>query len=181
MLDANHWYSRTESLRLGRALQELDYYWLEEPMEEASIASYRWLSDQLEIPVIGPETSGGKNFTRAEWASTGACDILRTGVTDVGGITPAVRTLHLAEAFNMDCEVHGNGSANLSLAGSSLSYRWYERGLLHPHVDFDEPAPHLHSIVDAMDSDGLVSLPHRPGLGDDLDLEYIKAHMVETW
>lgn len=181
MLDANHWYSRTESLRLGRALQELGYDWFEEPMEEASIASYRWLSDQLDIPVIGPETSGGKNFTRAEWASTGACDILRTGVTDVGGITPAVRTLHLADAFNMDCEVHGNGSANLSLAGSSINYRWYERGLLHPHVDFDEPAPHLHSIVDDMGSDGFVSLPRRPGLGDDLDLEYIKAHTVDSW
>lgn len=102
-------------------------------------------------------------------------------MTDVGGITPAVRTLHLAEAFNMDCEVHGNGSANLALAGSCLNYRWYERGLLHPHVDFDEPPPHLHTIVDAMDDDGFVTLPPQPGLGDDFDLDYIKAHTIASW
>ncbi|AXI81664.1 enolase [Peterkaempfera bronchialis] len=181
MLDANHWYSRTEALKLGRALQELDYYWFEEPMEEASVSSYRWLADQLDIAVIGPETSWGKNFTRAEWVTAGACDILRTGVTDVGGITPAVRTLHLAEAFNMDCEVHGNGSGNLSLLGATLNGRWYERGLLHPQVDFDEVPPHLHSQVDAMDKDGTVLLPQRPGLGDDFDLDHISAHTVTSW
>ncbi|WP_457031091.1 enolase C-terminal domain-like protein [Kitasatospora sp. P5_F3] len=179
MLDANHWYSRTEALKLGRALQELDYYWFEEPMEEASVSSYRWLADQLDIAVIGPETAWGKNFTRAEWITSGACDILRTGATDVGGITPAVRTLHLAEAFNLDCEVHGNGSGNLALLGATTNGRWYERGLLHPHFDFDEVPPHLHSIVDAIDHQGIVTFPDRPGLGDDFDLDYIKAHTVQ--
>lgn len=181
MLDANHWYSRTEALRLGRALEELDYYWLEEPMEEASVSSYRWLAEQLAIPVIGPETSWGKNFTRAEWAASGACDILRTGVTDVGGITPAVRTLHLAEAFNLDCEVHGNGSGNLNLLGAAAAGRWYERGLLHPHLDFDAPPPHLRSIVDPLDEAGTVPMPARPGLGDDLDLDHIAAAAVARW
>ncbi|WP_405014120.1 enolase C-terminal domain-like protein [Kitasatospora sp. NBC_01539] len=180
MLDANHWYSRTEALRLGRALQELGYHWFEEPMEEASIASYRWLADQLDIAVIGPETAWGKNFTRAEWVTSGACDILRTGTTDVGGITPAVRTLHLAEAFNMECEVHGNGSGNLSLLGATTNGRWYERGLLHPHTDFDAVPPHLHSIVDAMDEHGIVRFPDRPGLGDDFDLDHIKRHTITT-
>ncbi|GJF30695.1 mandelate racemase [Kitasatospora sp. NE20-6] len=180
MLDANHWYSRTEALKLGRALQELGYHWFEEPMEEASIASYRWLADQLDIAVIGPETAWGKNFTRAEWVTSGACDILRTGTTDVGGITPAVRTLHLAEAFNMECEVHGNGSGNLSLLGATTNGRWYERGLLHPHTDFDAVPPHLHSIVDAMDEHGIVRFPDRPGLGDDFDLDHIKRHTITT-
>jgi L-alanine-DL-glutamate epimerase-like enolase superfamily enzyme len=181
MLDANHWYSRTEALRLGRALEELGYYWLEEPMEEASVSSYRWLADQLDIPVIGPETSWGKNFTRAEWASSGACDILRTGVTDVGGITAALRTLHLAEAFNLDCEVHGNGSGNLNLLGAATNCRWYERGLLHPLVDFDAVPPHLRSVLDPVDGDGVVTLPRRPGLGDDFDLDHITAHTVTRW
>ncbi len=181
MLDANHWYRRGEALLLGRALQELGYTWFEEPMEEASTSSYRWLAGQLDIPVIGPETAWGKNFTRAEWAISGACDILRTGVTDVGGITPAIKTLHLAEALNLDCEVHGGGSGNLALLGGSTASRWYERGLLHPHTDYDEVPPHLTSIIDPMDEDGVVTLPGRPGLGDEFDLEYIAAHTVASW
>jgi L-alanine-DL-glutamate epimerase-like enolase superfamily enzyme len=181
MLDANHWYRRTEALALGRALQQLGYTWFEEPMEEASICSYRWLAAQLDIPVIGPESAGGKHWTRAEWAVTGACDILRTGVTDVGGITPALKTLHLAEALNLDCEVHGGGTGNLALVGASAASRWYERGLLHPHTDYERLPPHLASLPDPMGEDGYVALPRTPGLGDDLDLAYIEAHATARW
>ncbi|MEV6608528.1 enolase C-terminal domain-like protein [Kutzneria sp. NPDC051319] len=181
MLDANHWYRRTEALELGRALERLDFAWYEEPMEEASISSYQWLAQQLGVPVIGPETAGGKHFVRAEWIRAGACDILRAGVDDCGGIGATLKAVHLAEAFNMDCEIHGNGSGNLAVLGGSESGRWYERGLLHPHVDFDRPPPHRNSVVDAVDAEGLVAMPTAPGLGDDWNLGHIAAHTVDTW
>ena len=40
----------------------------------------------LDIPILGPEVVAGKHYARAEWAKSGACDIMRTGVFDVGGI-----------------------------------------------------------------------------------------------
>lgn len=150
-------------------------------MEEASISSYRWLADQLAIPVIGPETAAGKVHTRAEWISSGACDILRVGVDDVGGLTPALKTAHLAEAFGMDAEVHGGGSGNLALLGGMLNGRWYERGLLHPHFDYDAVPPHLNSAVDAMDERGEILMPDRPGLGDDYNWDYIDDHVAAEW
>ena len=116
MLDASHWYSRTEALRLGKALQELDFYWFEEPMEEASISSYRWLAEQLDIPVIGPEVAWGKHMTRAEWISGGRLRHPAGRPGGCGGITPVLKTVHLAESFNMDCEIHGNGSGSLTRA-----------------------------------------------------------------
>jgi L-alanine-DL-glutamate epimerase-like enolase superfamily enzyme len=181
MLDPNHWYSRLEALKLGRALERLQYYWLEEPMEEASIQSYRWLAEQLDIPVLGPETAAGKHFTRAEWLMSGACDILRIGVNDAGGITPALKTIHLAEAFNVDCEVHGSGSGNIAVIGGTFAGRWYERALLHPHFDYDDVPPHLKSNIDPMDEDGNIHMPMLPGLGDDLDLDYIEGNLIATW
>ena len=181
MLDANHWYRRTEALELGRALERLDFAWYEEPMEEASTSSYRWLSQQLAVPVIGPETAAGKHLVRAEWIRAGACDILRAGVDDCGGIGATLKAVHLAEAFNMDCEIHGNGSGNLAVLGASGNPRWYERGLLHPHVDFDRLPPHRNSVLDAVDEDGLVAMPTTPGLGDDWNLGHILEHTVDTW
>ncbi|WP_182874811.1 enolase C-terminal domain-like protein [Microbispora sp. H10670] len=180
MLDSNHWYSRSEALTLGRALDELDFAWYEEPMEEASVQSYRWLADQLRTPILGPETSWGKHMARAEWVAAGACDILRVGVVGSGGIIPAVKAVHLAESFGMDCEIHGNGSGALAVIGATLCGRWYERGLLHPHSDYDTPAPHLRSIVDPL-VDGKVRMPDAPGLGDDLDVDYIASRTVASW
>ena len=181
MLDGNHWYSRVEALELGRAIQDLGFTWFEECMEEASMQSYRWLSDQLDIPVIGPETAFGKHFVRAEWIVAGASDILRVGAANGGGITPAMKTVHLAESFNMDCEIHGTGAANLAILGAMFNGRWYERGLLHPHFDYDEVPPHLLSNIDPLDADGNVSMPTAPGLGDDYDFDYIRDHTVATW
>ncbi len=181
MLDANHWYSRAEALELGRAIQGLGYTWFEEPMQESSMASYRWLAGQLDIAVCGPESAWGKHMSRAEWAATGACDLLRTGVNDVGGITPALKCMHLAEAFNMDCEVHGTGLANLAVSAACGNSRWYERGLLHPHLDYDEVPEYLLRLSDPMDAQGFVHLPEEPGLGEALNWDWIKAHTVQTW
>ncbi|MFC1526979.1 enolase C-terminal domain-like protein [Candidatus Latescibacterota bacterium] len=72
MLDCYHHYSREEALFIGRELEKLDYYWFEEPMMEESTSSYVWLAEQLDIPVLGPETAEGKMFTRAEWIVRGA-------------------------------------------------------------------------------------------------------------
>jgi len=152
MLDAYHGYSRSDALWLGKQIQALGYYWYEEPMNEASISSYAWLAANLEIPVIGPETAEGKFHTRAEWIKAGACDITRTGVMDVGGIGPSLKIMHLAESFGMDCEVHGGGAGNLALCAVQRNGRWYERGLLHPHFDYDAAPEYMHSRNDAMDA-----------------------------
>lgn len=178
MLDAYHWYSRTEALELGRGLEKLGFYWIEEMMDEQSAESYIWLANQLDIPVLGPETAHGKFYNRIEWAQRGACDILRTGVHDVGGISPAMKTMHIAEALGMDCEVHGNGSPNLHVVAATKNCTWYERGLLHPFLDYDEVPAYLNSIIDPMDDEGYVHVTQRPGLGDDINFDYIDNNLA---
>jgi L-alanine-DL-glutamate epimerase-like enolase superfamily enzyme len=178
MLDAYHGYSRSDALWLGRELQKLGYYWYEEPMNEFSVSSYAWLAENLDIPVIGPETAEGKYFTRAEWIKAGACDITRTGVHDVGGIGPSLKIIHLAESFGMQCEVHGGGPGNLTLCAAQKNGRWYERGLLHPFYDYDAVPEYLNSRADAMDDAGFIHLPQIPGLGEDINFNYIDANLV---
>jgi L-alanine-DL-glutamate epimerase-like enolase superfamily enzyme len=178
MLDGYHSYSRTDALRIGRALQRLDFTWFEEMMNEQSMASYVWLAEQLDIPILGPESLSGKHHSRADWIKAGASDILRAGVTGVGGISPALKVAHMAEGFGMNCEVHGNGAANLAVCAAVRNCRWYERGLLHPFLDYDEVPAYLHRLSDPMDAQGYVHLSQAPGLGEDIHFEYIEAHTV---
>lgn len=180
MLDAFHWYDRLSALELGRGLEKLGYYWFEEPMDEQSMSSYRWLASQLDIPVIGPESAGGKYFNRAEWIASGACDVMRTGVIDVGGIGAAIKTASLAESFGINCEVHSPGAGSLAVLGAIKNTTWYERGLLHPFIDYDEPPEYLNAIVDPLDADGMVPLPLGPGLGEDINFDYIDDNLVSV-
>jgi L-alanine-DL-glutamate epimerase-like enolase superfamily enzyme len=180
MLDPFHYYDREQALYIGRELEKLDYYWIEEPMDEASTSSYVWLTQQLAIPVCGPETAAGKLQTRAEWIVRGASDISRGGVGDVGGLTPLMKIAHLCEAFGMRMEVHGGGAGNLhALCAMSIPGEYYERGLLHPFVDYDMPQPWLNDLADPLDDEGYVHVSQKPGLGLDINFDYIREHAVE--
>lgn len=182
MLDPHHHYSREEALYLGRALEELDFYWMEEPMDEHSTSSYVWLTENLRLPICGPETAEGQYYTRAEWIVRGAMDIVRAGVSDVGGITPTMKTVHLAESFHLRTEIHGGGATNLQVLGAmAIPGEMYERGLLHPHVDFDAEKPWLKRVIDPVDSEGYVPIPQGPGLGEEIDWDFIKDNLVRDW
>jgi len=181
MLDGYHWYSRTDALTIGRALEKLNFAWFEEMMNEQSIASYAWLAGQLDIPIVGPESISGKHHSRADWAKAGACDILRAGVPGVGGIAPTLKVAALADAFGMNCEVHGNGAANLAVTAAIKNCRWYERGLLHPFLDYDEVPAYLNSLADPMDGEGFVHLSQKPGLGEDINFDYVASNTVASY
>ncbi len=182
MLDPYHYYGREESLYLGRELEKLNFLWMEEPMDEHSMSSYVWLARQLDLAICGPETAEGKMYTRAEWIKHDAADIVRGGVGDLGGITPLVKVAHLAEAFGLKMEVHGGGAANLHvLCAMGIPGLFYERGLLHPFVDYDTPKPWLHQLEDPMDDEGYVHVSQEPGLGQQIDFDYIDRNLVTAW
>lgn len=181
MLDPDHYYSRQEALYLGRALEELNFYWLEEPMDEHSIASYVWLAQNLLLPICGPEQAEGQFYTRAEWIIRGASDISRAGVWDVGGIGPTMKIVHLCESFHLRCEIHGDGAANLQVLGAmAIPGEYYEHGLLHPLLDFDAEKPWLKRPIDAFDG-GSVAVPQAPGIGEEIDWDFIKDNLVSNW
>jgi L-alanine-DL-glutamate epimerase-like enolase superfamily enzyme len=182
MLDPYHDYTREEALYLGRALEELDFYWMEEPMNEHSTSSYVWLTQQLDLPICGPETAEGQMYTRAEWILRGAADISRVGLSDVGGITPTMKTIHLCESFGIRVEMHGGGAGTLQVMGAmAIPGEYYERGLLHPHFDYEARTPWLKEVADPLDAEGNIPISRKPGLGHEIDWDFIRDNMIQTW
>ena len=76
-------------------------------------------------------------------------------------------------------EVHGGGSGNLHVLGAmGIPGEFYERGLLHPFIDYDEVEPWLNSKIDDLDDEGYVHMPQTPGLGEDINFDYIDDNIV---
>ncbi|MCJ7737004.1 MAG: hypothetical protein MUQ10_06770 [Anaerolineae bacterium] len=97
-------------------------------------------------------------------------------------MTPLVKVAHPAEAFGMKMEVHGGGAANLHvLCAMGIPGLFYERGLLHPFVDYDAPKPRLHQLEDPMDDEGYVHVSQEPGLGQQINFDYIDRNLVASW
>ena len=56
---------------------------------------------------------------------------------------------------------------------------YYERGLLHPFIDYDATPPWLNTLIDPMDDEGNVTIPTGPGLGMDINWDYINSNLVD--
>ncbi|QTQ14001.1 enolase [Treponema parvum] len=180
MLDPYHDYTRQEAYYIAKELEKLNFLWMEEPMDEHSMSSYRWLTKEVDLPICGPETVEGKNRSRAEWVISGASDIGRAGAEVTGGITSLMKSVHLYESFGMSIELHGNTIGNLHVLGAMpIAGKYYERGLLHPFLDYDKPKPWFKSIYDPLNADGTVTIPSKPGLGWDLDYDYILNNRIK--
>jgi L-alanine-DL-glutamate epimerase-like enolase superfamily enzyme len=180
MLDPYHYYTRVEALALAKGVEALGFLWMEEPMDEHSMSSYVWLCENTTLPILGPEVAEGKMYVRAEWIKAGACDMVRGGVNDVGGITGLLKVADLAEAFNMSMEVHGTGVGNLHVLGAMATPGlYYERGLVHPFIDQEVPPPWLNTLVDQMDDEGFVHISQSPGLGYDVNWDFVNGNLLK--
>src|SRR5262249_3959235 len=74
MVDANHAYGRADALRLGRALEDYDLFWFEEPVVPEDVRGYAWLRERLSMPI-----AGGEN----EHTLYGFRDLLSSGAVDI--------------------------------------------------------------------------------------------------
>ena len=168
-----------EAYKVGRELEKLNFYWFEHPMPEYRVSSYEKLCCELDIPILSPEIAAGSVYTRADWIHRGASDMSRIDVLR-GGITGVKKLTSVCEAYGVKCEIHMSGFANLQILGSTSEdvCEYYERGLLAPGVDYETPPPYLHTLGDPMDGEGYVHLSAEPGMGYQINWDYIEENRV---
>jgi L-alanine-DL-glutamate epimerase-like enolase superfamily enzyme len=179
MLDSTWSYDYVQALRVGRVLEELDYYWYEDPLDADDITNYVKLRQKLDIPILATEYSPGGFQAYSPWIIMQATDFLRGDVAVKGGITPLIKTAHLAEAFHMNLEVHHGGNSLNNVANLHVI-------LAIPNTEYFEvllpDSTQKYGLVQDLcaDRDGMVSPPDGPGLGAQIDFDLIKRKQVEV-
>ena len=103
----------SDRLRVGRAIEALQYHWYEDPLKESDIYNYVKLRQKLDVPILATELPMGSFADYNILDFERATDFLRGDVAVKGGISTLIKTAHLAEAFSMNYEVyHGGNSLN---------------------------------------------------------------------
>ncbi len=177
MLDSTWSYSYDAAIRVGRAIQEMNYHWYEDPLPAEQMYNYVKLKQQLHIPIVATEHSAGGFAGYAAWITQQATDVLRGDPAVKGGLTACLKTAHLAEAFGMNYEIHHGGNsltniANVHLMCAIANCEFFE--ILLP----DEA--HKYGVVDdlTVDANGMIAAPHGPGLGVTIDFDVIRHSSV---
>ncbi len=177
MLDSTWSYDYPAALRVGRAVEELNFYWYEDPLAYDDLYGYVKLKQVLGIPLMATEMPSTGPTSYAPWILQGATDYLRGDVAIKGGLTSCLKTAHLAEAFQMNYEVHHGGNslnnvANLHLIMAIPNCEYFE--VLLP----DEVQKHGLVQDIEVDANGLVHAHQEPGLGAQIDFDLIERNKV---
>jgi L-alanine-DL-glutamate epimerase-like enolase superfamily enzyme len=179
MLDSMWSYGYADAVRVGRTIEELDYFWYEDPLVEEDMYNYIKLRNKLDIPIMSTEYAPGRLYGMAQWVQHMATDILRGDVAVTGGITPLIKIAHLAEAFKMKFEVHHGGNslnnvANLHVTMAITNCDYYEV--------FPCSGANKYALVEdiEVDDQGLVYAPEKPWLGYEIDWELVEREKVQV-
>jgi len=183
-VDANHCFTVPQAIRLGRAMEELDLLWFEEPISPEDHDGYVEVTRALDMAVAG----GENDFTRwgfRDVIARKAMDIVQPDVCAAGGISECRKIAAMASAHGVECVPHAWGSA-IGLAATvqflaALPDTPPALRPMPPMLEFEQtPNPLRDQLArePIVQRRGIVRVPEGPGLGIEIDREILQRYRV---
>lgn len=175
MQDASGGYSYAEAYRVGKVLEQLKYYWFEEPVRDRQMHALHALQRELNLPLLVGESVSLDEMSN--YLSPTIFGLLRGDVLIKGGITGLQKAFGLCDILGINLEIHTAGTpildvANLHVACANKNCEFVE--LHHPIFRFG-----LKNSPLEQDEEGYLHLPEGPGLGIQPDWDWIENHTVD--
>lgn len=174
--DSNGSYDTEEAIRIGRMMEEYRYDFYEEPVPFDWYEETRRVADALEIPVAGGEQEPSMHNFR--WLiGNRALQVVQPDIFYFGGMVRSMKVARMAEAEGLVCTPH--------ISGSGLGYLYMmhfvsavpNAGPYHEFKGFNTEIPANCPTSPLTSEEGRVKVPTGPGLGVEIDPEYIQKHV----
>ena len=173
-------YTLREALRVGRALEELNYGWFEEAISDRDLQGLQTLCAELDIPVMALETLMHDYELCVAWVRAGATDLVRANSRH--GTTATLKLAAMAAAHRTTIELNGPGGlfglvhAHLVCALQNTTYYEY-----FPGGSRDEIGREIGLLNPPLPVDGHIAPPTGPGWGAEWDRAYFAKKRVAEW
>lgn len=177
--DSNGSYDAKEAIRVGKIMEEYNYDFYEEPVRFDWYEETKQVTDSLSIPVAGGEQEPSmRNF---RWlVGNRALDIVQPDMFYFGGMIRSMKVARMAEIMGMPCVPHISGSGIGYLYMMHFVSAVPNAGPFHEFKGFNPSIP-LECATSSLESvEGVVTVPSGPGVGVEIDPEFIAKHKVLT-
>src|SRR5215468_3160354 len=167
MVDYNQALSLAQALERGRALDQEDIYWLEEPIRHDDYAGNATLVRELKTPIqIGENFS--ESSAMAVALAAGAADYVMPDLERIGGVTGWLRAAALAATHRIEMSSHLFPEVSAHLLAATPTAHFLE------YMDWaDKILAQPLEIVD-----GFAVVPQRPGNGLTWDAKAVKKYRI---
>lgn len=185
MLDpACEFHTFADVLKVGRACDEYDYFWYEDPGRDGGISQFmhRKLRQLIQTPLLMTEHVRSLQ-PHMDFVLADATDYVR-GDIGYDGITGVMKLAHACEAVGLDIEFHGPGPAARHCMAAIRNTNYYEMGLVHPKApSLSNASIYLGDYSDTLtsiDAEGCVPVPQGHGLGVDINWDWVHANLQDS-
>ena len=165
MCDINQRWSVQQAISIGRRVEEVGLYWLEDVTACDDFAGLARVAEALDTPVAGGEYVYGPVPFR-HMMEARSVDIVMVDLMRAGGITQWMKIAGMAEAFNLPIVSHLVPEIHVHLVAA------VPNGLT---VEYMPRALRLYRETPKIE-DGLLVVPQKPGLGLEFDTEVLKRY-----
>jgi len=178
MLDPNCGYGYRKALDIGRALDQNGFHWFEDPVPHYDLDAIKSLSERLDVPLCMSDQNPNQFFNAANMVRNQSTRLVR-GTAQKLGITGLKKLCSLAEGFGMNCEI---GTAANSLLNAANLHVIFSVANCDYFEYWMPQAAHQFGLVDDvhLNEKGSIDAPTRPGLGYELDWDWLKNHTADT-
>ena len=154
MVDANQQWDRVSAMRACRRLEQFNLVWIEEPLDAYDHEGHAQLAAALDTPIATGEMLTSYN-EHAQLIGAGGCDFVQPDAPRVGGVTPFLQILSLADSKGLELAPHFAMEIHVHLAATYAREPWLE------HFEWLEPLFEERLEL----RDGRMRVPTRPGVG----------------
>ncbi len=179
LIDAHGRFDVPTAIRLCRSLEEAGQIdWFEEPVPPESYGALKQVREKVNAAIsVGERAHTKWDFVRI--LEDKLTDYIMPDVTWTGGITEMKKIATLAEAFYVPISPHDAGGPINILAGAHVMMtvpNFYRLETSRWNLNCYNEL--MHTRFD--NSNGELKLPKVPGLGIELDRDYLENNKIET-
>jgi len=177
--DANSYYDVDEAIRVGRLLEENKYAYFEEPVMYDDFEAIKKVADALTIPIANGEQD--QSFVNFRWLiAHDGIEIVQPDSYYFGGLIRSVKVGRMAAAFGKTIVPHMSGGGLGFLYNSHLVSVLPNAGAHHEFKGLQTDVPFECKTSPLKVMGGKIKVPTGPGLGVEIDPEFVKKHRPVT-
>jgi L-alanine-DL-glutamate epimerase-like enolase superfamily enzyme len=183
MIDGNGSYSVKEAVRIGRLLEEHNFYFFEEPVPWDWYEEQKQVADTLDIAMAGGEEEFGMHAFR--WiVANDVFQIVQPDLFYFGGMIRSMKVARMAGATGKTISTHMSGGGLgyiynvIFVSACPNADRFHEFKMFGTKDANGTPIPITGKTGPFESVDGAIKAPAGPGLGITIDPDYVKTHRV---
>jgi|TARA_B110000263_G_C15266858_1_gene491540 galactonate dehydratase len=179
LIDCHGNFDVPTAIAMARKLEPFHIGWYEEPVQPNSNQALKHVKESVSVPIC----VGERLYTRWDFIPVlkdRLAEFLMPDILWTGGISEFYKIANLAESFYVPVSPHdASGPINIMAGAHTMMTVPNFYKLEFNHAQLDSHNSLIDRPLDIVD--GKLKMSEKPGLGIELDVEFIEAHLDEDW